>query len=117
MKKSNLKLYSEGSLLRVCLCDKVRGSLDNIVLIELPEVGERLDVGFTFGLVLTTTQAIELKMPVAARIVAINCSLENDPGLAKLHAKEKCWIVKIATAAKASCVNPQQFASLRDKAG
>lgn len=93
--KTNLKLYPEGDVIRVGLNPSAKKRLGKIILVELPEVGEQLSLGFIFGIVLAVNHSIELRMPVDGEIVAINHLLEENPELIKENFVDKNWIIKI----------------------
>jgi glycine cleavage system H protein len=69
-------------------------ALGDLVFVELPELGRRVDKGDDFAVVESVKTAAEVYSPVAGEVVSVNDNLSSDPELIK-KSMEEGWIVKI----------------------
>ncbi|MEO1442907.1 MAG: glycine cleavage system protein GcvH, partial [Chloroflexota bacterium] len=79
----------------VGITDYAQDALNDIVFIELPEVGETFKKGEAFGTVESVKAAADLNMPVDGEIVEVNESLEDTPETINASPYEDGWIIKI----------------------
>ena len=82
----------------VGITDFAQRALGDIVYVELPEVGESFDAGESFGSVESVKAASDVYMPVSGEIVAINETLEENPGLVNDDCMGEGWFIKIKIA-------------------
>lgn len=66
-----------------------------IVAVELPEVGERLERGEVCGELETVRTVHELKAPISGTVAAINGELEEQPSLANEDPYYEGWLVEV----------------------
>ncbi|TCP64425.1 glycine cleavage system protein GcvH [Baia soyae] len=64
---------------RVGITDFAQSELGDIVFVELPEVGDKIEAGQPFGSVESVKTVSELYAPVNGTIVEVNGSLEESP--------------------------------------
>jgi glycine cleavage system H protein len=69
--------------------------LTDIVYIELPDVGDHVFAGESFGEIESVKAVSELYSPVNGEVTAINDKLENDPSLVSTDPYGKGWMVKV----------------------
>src|SRR5262245_35936127 len=69
--------------------------LTDVVYIELPDVGDHVFKGESFGEIESVKAVSDLYAPVDGEIVAINEKLINDPTLVTNDPYGKGWMVKI----------------------
>lgn len=93
--KSDEWLLVEGDTGTVGITDYAQDALNDIVFIELPEVGETLSKGEAFGTVESVKAAADLMMPVDGEIVEVNEALEDDPETINASPYDEGWMVKI----------------------
>lgn len=79
----------------VGISDFAQDALNDIVYIELKEVGEVIEVGEPFGEVESVKAASELVLPVSGEIIEINSDLEDDPEVINADPYGAGWMVKI----------------------
>ncbi|MCA9883220.1 MAG: glycine cleavage system protein GcvH [Anaerolineae bacterium] len=79
----------------VGISDFAQDALNDIVYIELKEVGEVIDAGEPFGEVESVKAASELVLPVSGEIIEINSGLEDDPEVINADPYGAGWMVKI----------------------
>ncbi len=85
---------ADGNSVTVGITDFAQSSLGDIVFVELPEVGTRIEKGQTFGVVESIKSVSDLYSPVSGEIIEKNTSLESSPELCNADAYE-AWMVKI----------------------
>jgi glycine cleavage system H protein len=73
-------------------------SLGDIVFVELPSVGTRLEAGKTFGVVESVKAVSDLYAPVAGEVVAVNTALGDHPELVNSAPYEDGWMVRLRLA-------------------
>lgn len=93
--KSDEWLRVEGETGTIGITDYAQDALNDIVFVELPEVGESFSKGEAFGTVESVKAAADLLMPVDGEIVEVNEGLEDDPETINASPYDDGWIVKI----------------------
>lgn len=88
-------LLVDGDAGTVGITDYAQDQLNDIVFVELPEVGETFNKGDAFGTVESVKAAADLKMPVDGEIVAVNEALEESPEIINGDPYGEGWIIKI----------------------
>jgi glycine cleavage system H protein len=69
--------------------------LGDIVYVELPEVGQVLDKGDTFGSIESVKAASDLYMPVSGEIIAVNTQLSSEMELINDDPYGDGWIIEV----------------------
>ena len=85
----------EGTAGTVGITDYAQSSLGDIVFVELPKVGQDIEVGSTFGSVESVKAVSDLYSPVTGQVSAINEALNDAPDTINTAANET-WIIKVA---------------------
>ncbi|WP_027964324.1 glycine cleavage system protein GcvH [Halalkalibacillus halophilus] len=85
----------EGDNLRIGITDFAQSELGDIVFVELPEVGDDLELDAPFGSVESVKTVSELYAPVAGKVVEVNEDLEDSPELVNESPHEKAWMVVV----------------------
>ena len=88
----------EDDLIVCGITDHAQDSLSDVVYVELPEAGDSLEKGDTFGVVESVKAASDLYMPMSGDIVEINESLEDEPELVNSDPYGEGWMIKIKPA-------------------
>ena len=84
----------EGDIVTIGITDYAQHELGELVFIELPEIGQKLSPGVSFGVVESVKAVAELNSPIAGEVTEINESLEAEPAQINESAFENGWIVK-----------------------
>jgi glycine cleavage system H protein len=92
--KSHEWLTVEGKSVTVGITDFAQAQLGDVVFLELPSPGRKLDAGETFGVVESVKAASDLYAPVAGRVTAVNDKLTAHPELVNTDPYGEGWIVK-----------------------
>ena len=93
--KSHEWLTVEGKSVTVGITDFAQAQLGDVVFLELPAPGRKLDVGESFGVVESVKAASDLYAPVAGRVSAVNDKLTAHPELVNTDPYGEGWIVKL----------------------
>jgi glycine cleavage system H protein len=88
----------EGSEALVGISDYAQSQLSDLVFIELPKIGTKLEAGKSFGVVESVKAASDLNMPVSGEVVAVNSDLESAPDSMNQDPYGKGWIIRIKPA-------------------
>jgi glycine cleavage system H protein len=91
-------LRLEGDRGTVGITDFAQDALGDVVFVELPAVGTRLDAGQTFGVVESNKTVSDLFAPVAGEVVEVNEALRERPELVNQEPYGAGWMIRIATA-------------------
>jgi glycine cleavage system H protein len=77
------------------ITDFAQSQLGDVVFLELPKTGRKLDVGETFGVVESVKAASDLYAPIAGRISEVNEKLASKPELINSDPFGEGWILKL----------------------
>jgi len=86
---------AEGDKVRVGISDYAQNQLDDIVFVELPQVGDTFDKGEEFGTVESVKAVSELYMPIGGEVSAINSTLEDSPQLVNESPYSEGWMIDV----------------------
>jgi len=78
------------------ITDHAQDALGDIVFIEMPEVGRHFAKGDAACVVESVKAAADVKMPIAATIVAVNDALPDDPSKVNTDPMNEGWFLRIA---------------------
>ncbi|MFI9647280.1 glycine cleavage system protein GcvH [Streptomyces sp. NPDC052040] len=81
----------------VGLTDHAQRTLGDIVFLELPKVGSRVQTGEAVGVVESVKAASDIFSPVSGEVVAINADVVDEPDEVNSDAYES-WLFKIKLA-------------------
>ncbi len=85
----------EDGKVRIGITDFAQDELGDIVFVELPEVGDSLELDEPFGSVESVKTVSELYAPVSGKVVEVNEELEDSPELVNESPYEKAWMIVI----------------------
>ena len=90
----------EGDHAVIGITDHAQESLGEIVYLELPSKGEKLDKEEAFGVVESTKAVSDIYAPLTGEVVEINSELVSEPQRINKDPYEDGWLVKIKIADK-----------------
>ena len=93
--KSHEWLTVEGKSATVGITDFAQAQLGDVVFLELPNPGRKLETGESFGVVESVKAASDLYAPVAGRVAAVNDKLAGKPELINSDPYGDGWILKL----------------------
>ncbi|MFD1066414.1 glycine cleavage system protein GcvH [Oceanobacillus locisalsi] len=85
----------ENGNVRIGITAFAQDELGDIVFVELPEVGDSLELDEPFGSVESVKTVSELYAPVSGKVVEVNEELEDSPELVNESPHEKAWMVVV----------------------
>ncbi len=91
----------EGDLGTIGISDFAQDELGEIVYVDLPEVGARIQVRQKFGEIESVKTVSELIAPVSGEVVAVNPKLKDTPTLVNEDPYGEGWLIQIRLSAPA----------------
>ena len=85
----------DGNEVVVGISDHAQEALSDLVYVELPRVGTKLNGGDTFGVVESVKAASDVYMPVGGTITAVNTALEKSPETINKDPYAAGWLIKV----------------------
>ena len=81
---------------RIGITDYAQDALGEVVFVEAPQVGTRVEAGSVFGEVESTKSVSELFAPVTGEVVAVNDDLEAAPEKVNDDPYGEGWICEVS---------------------
>jgi glycine cleavage system H protein len=100
----------EGDVAVIGITDYAQSQLGDVVYVELPEPGSRVERGKEAAVVESAKAASEVYAPVSGEVVAANEAIVEDPAKINADAQGAGWFLKIRLA------DPKELESLMDEA-
>lgn len=85
----------EEGVVVVGITDYAQDQLGDVVFVELPAAGDRLDRMQVFGTIEAVKAVSELFAPVAGEVVEVNAALDADPALVNTDPYGNGWMIRI----------------------
>jgi len=85
----------EGRKARVGVTHYAQHQLGDVVFVELPGTGDRVEAGKSFAVVESVKSVSDIYAPVGGRVVEVNAQLEDQPELINEDPYGKGWIAVI----------------------
>jgi glycine cleavage system H protein len=98
----------EGDIGTVGITDYAQHELGDVVFVELPIVGAKLNAGQSFGTVESVKAVSEIFSPASGEVTEINSSLASAPEKINQEPHGAAWLIKLKLADK------KQLQSLMD---
>ncbi len=101
---------NEGAAAAVGITDYAQHELGDVVYVELPKVGAKLEAGKSFGTVESVKAVSEIYSPVSGEVTAVNDALGSSPEKINQDPHGGAWLIKVKLA------NPGELDGLMDAA-
>ena len=85
----------DGENATVGITDHAQDELGDVVFVELPAIGDKIDIDEPFGNVESVKSVSELFMPLTGVVLKVNTALEEVPELVNDDPYGKGWMVRI----------------------
>ena len=85
----------EDGRVRVGITDYAQDTLGDVVFVQVPEVGAKVDAGATFGEVESTKSVSDVYAPIAGTVVEVNADLADAPNRLNEDPYGEGWICLI----------------------
>ena len=100
----------DGDTATVGITHYAQEQLGDVVFVELPEVGKKVEQGKEMATVESVKAASEVYAPISGEVVEVNSALTDAPATVNEEAQGKGWFAKLKIADKG------QLAALMDEA-
>jgi glycine cleavage system H protein len=107
--KSHEWVRAEDGTVTIGITDHAQEELGDVVFVELPDVGDTIGAGDSFGTVESVKAVSDLYTPVAGEVVEVNSSLEEAPEKINDDPYGEGWIVKLSTSEEADLLSPDEY--------
>jgi len=104
-------VHLEGDRAKIGITEHAQSELGDIVFVELPEVGKRVNKGDNLATVESVKSVSDIYAPVSGEVVEVNESLESSPDIINKDPHGAGWIAVLKVA------DPNEVESLLDAAG
>ena len=88
-------VHAEDDFVTLGVTDFAQQQLGDIVYVELPSVGDQLELGVAFGVIESVKAVSDLNAPVSGQVVAINEELVDQPEIINEECYGGGWIIKV----------------------
>lgn len=79
----------------VGITEYAQGELGDVVFVELPSIGKKIEAGQSFGTVEAVKAVSDLYAPVSGEVTAINKEIQDTPELVNKEPYERGWMIKV----------------------
>jgi glycine cleavage system H protein len=100
----------EGDTATIGITPYAQEQLGDVVFVELPEIGKKVEKGKELAVVESVKAASEVYAPISGEVVEVNNALTDAPATVNEDALGKGWFAKLKVADKS------QLSSLMDEA-
>lgn len=107
--KSHEWVRVEDDVVTVGITDHAQEELGDVVFVELPEEGDSLSAGDTFGTIESVKAVSDLYAPVGGEVVEVNGTLNDTPENVNEDPYGEGWIVKIRSSEEADLLSAEEY--------
>jgi glycine cleavage system H protein len=101
----------DGDLAIVGITDYAQSQLGDVVYVELPEIGHRVEKGKEAAVVESVKAASEVYAPISGEVAEINQMLTTEPAIVNANPMGDGWFIKLRLD------DPKELDSLMDEEG
>jgi glycine cleavage system H protein len=101
----------DGSRVRVGITDFAQDALGDVVYVDLPAVGTKVDASEAVGELESTKSVSEMYAPIGGTVVAVNEALADNPQLLNEDPYGEGWLIEI------EAKDPSELTALLDADG
>jgi len=88
----------EDDIVTLGITDFAQEQLGDVVFVELPEEGDSLEAGKSFGVVESVKAVSDVYAPVSGEVVEVNDALPDEPEILNTSPYEDGWMIKLKLA-------------------
>ena len=85
----------EGDIATVGISDHAQAELTDVVFVELPSIGRKVDAGDPTAVVESVKAASDIYAPICGEVIEANGAVEADPSLVNTDPYGQGWIFKL----------------------
>jgi glycine cleavage system H protein len=83
------------NIVTIGITEFAQNSLGEIVYVELPEEGQKVNQGESFGVVESVKAVSDLYAPVSGTVIEVNNSISDDPAVLNDDPVNNGWLIRI----------------------
>ena len=107
--KSHEWVRVKDDIVTVGITDHAQEELGDVVFVELPEKGDSLSAGDTFGTIESVKAVSDLYAPVGGEVVEVNSALDDSPENVNEDPYGEGWLLRIRTSEKADLLSAEEY--------
>jgi glycine cleavage system H protein len=88
----------ESDIGTIGITDHAQAELGDVVYVELPAIGDKLEAGETFGTIESVKAVSELYAPVSGEVTEVHDALVDRPELVNEDPHGEAWMIRIKIA-------------------
>jgi len=77
------------------ITDYAQGELGDVVFVELPSIGKKIECGQSFGTVEAVKAVSDLYSPVTGEVIEVNKKIQDTPEIVNKEPYENGWMIKV----------------------
>lgn len=107
----------EDGKVRIGITHFAQSELGDIVFVELPQIGDEIQLNEPFGSVESVKTVSELYAPISGKVVEVNSELEDNPEYVNDSPYEKAWMIVVEPSDISeveALLTPEQYDELID---
>lgn len=93
--EDHLWVAVEDGEVRIGITDHAQKELEDVVFVELPEVGKRYAQGEVFGTIESVKSVSDLPAPLSGEVIETNGALKGQPELVNREPYGQGWLIRI----------------------
>ena len=110
-------LRIDGDVATVGITSYAEQQLGDVVFVELPELGRRIEQGAAVAVVESVKAASEIYAPVDGEVTEVNEAIANEPALVNQDPMGKAWFFKMKVSAESQVAALLSEAAYKDLVG
>lgn len=88
----------DGNVGTIGITEYAQSELGDIVFVELPSIGKKVEAGQSFGTVEAVKAVSDLYSPVTGEVNDVNKEIQDSPELVNKEPYERGWMIKVTLA-------------------
>ncbi len=100
----------KGDVATIGITDHAQHELGDVVFVELPKAGSKIEAGKAFGTVESVKAVSEIYAPAGGEVIEANAALANSPETINQDPHGAAWLIKVRLA------HPAELSGLMDAA-
>jgi glycine cleavage system H protein len=103
-------IVAKGEIGTIGITDYAQHELGDVVYVEMPKVGRKIETGKPFGTVESVKAVSEIYAPVSGEVTQVNDALIDTPELLNKDPQGEAWLIRVKIS------NPAEISGLMDAA-
>ncbi len=91
-------IHIDGNVGTIGITEYAQGELGDIVFVELPSIGKKVETRQSFGTVEAVKAVSDLYSPVNGEVKDVNKEIQDSPELVNKEPYERGWMIKVTLA-------------------